>query len=185
MLVIATDRDNVFTAFIGKTTASFEGKLNFLKACPMLKEIDGYPITKDVLLNAIDAINERHERRLLNCLNTVQIEAKNPSECNVQVYCEDHRLSMKRIGQTFAALDLKRFSDTLPRTLSGTEADMVIDIAAACCNFHDVIPTERAPKRAKRELLQSKTVKETQEVLRDAASSQRKRRRRRSGVIDP
>ena len=170
MFVFEPDEgDEVYVAFIGKTTTAIEAKINFLKACRILTHIDGQPITKEVLLSVIEFMNDEQESRLMHMVGVKMFTAADPAGKNVNAYCEDQRLSMQRAGTTFAGLDLKALAER-PATLSPEDSEMVVEMAAAFMDLDSFVPTEPAAKKARYALTTSPTVQATKQIIFKAAA---------------
>lgn len=109
LLVIAPSRSQIFTAFLGDTSPTFDTILRFLRSCTVLSEIDGHPITKSVLVNAIDAMNSQHGRRWWKLMAAVLLESKHSKRSKSCRLLQGRGTVHETCWRAFAALDLTQF----------------------------------------------------------------------------
>jgi hypothetical protein len=134
---------------IGKTSTLVEAKLRFLVMVQMVTEINGKPVTKEVLLECIRTLNERTQRRLSSFKEVVTLTAKDPAEMNVQIFCSDSRLYLHAVGQRFQALHLK---DEPIEVLDEEGQNAVLDFAFGLTNWEEKWPQEPSLRKVFRGL---------------------------------
>jgi hypothetical protein len=121
--------------FIDATTASIENKLQFLKGCQALKELNGrkVSITFESVLQVIKTLNEEVERRL-ETLPEVKVIKSAPIDSHwnrhtFKVVCEDARLSLPKQGVPIKVIDLSQ--SEMPEKLTMPQVDFLLDICAS------------------------------------------------------
>jgi hypothetical protein len=134
---------------IGNTSPTVEGKLRFLVMVQMVTEINGKPVTKEVLLECIRALNERTQRRLSSFKEVVTLKAQDPADVAVKIFCSDARLYLKSPGQLFQALDLKYESIEV---LDEDGQNAVLDFAFGLTNWVEKWPKEPSLRKVFRGL---------------------------------
>ena len=91
--------DRVWYAFIGNSLnrnkaemANIERQILILKGATMLEKVGGRAITKEVILRAIEALNEESAEKLSATTNVVNLYSADPKESQYSaknIYCED------------------------------------------------------------------------------------------------
>ena len=162
-LVVVGDHEEYCMALIGEASQSVENKLNFLKGCQMLTALGGRPVTKEHLLAVIKELNDAVEGKLFKFAETTTCTAQ-PVDNGCIIYCEDERLSMKRPGTTYKALDLDGRNEPL-RMLEPDEQEFIIDVAAAFMNIEGAVPQGPAMKKTQQALMSSANVRNTRNAL--------------------
>ena len=162
-LVVVGDHEDYCMALIGEASQSVENKLNFLKACQMLTALDGRPVTKEHLLEVIKELNDTVEGKLFKFAEATTCTAQ-PVDNGCIIYCEDERLSMKRPGTTYRALDLDGRNEPL-RMLEPDEQEFIIDVAAAIMNIEGGVAEGPAMKKTQQALLSNNTVRDIRHSL--------------------
>jgi hypothetical protein len=189
LLAIGTS-DNYFVGYIGKVSAENEAYLTILKGVQLLKQAKEEQekeeakknkakgkgkgkdegkgqdfIDKELLLKCIDKINNRTEKRLLLYKEAVVLKSCDIAALGCKVYCEDDRLSMCRVGQSFRALLI---DPKVTPTLLEHELREVIELAAAFLPidcFEAFQPVGPAQAGAFRRLAQSSTLQQVRLML--------------------
>lgn len=157
-LIVVGDGDEYFMGLIGCShNASVENKMNFLKTCTMLTALEGKPVTKATLLAVIAEINDRVEARLGQLVETKTFTSKDPRSLGVKPYCEDERLSMKRPGLTYKAIDIT-LCRSKPAPLDPDDLELLIDVAASFMDIEGTTPAGPAMKQTQNKLCASKNV---------------------------
>ncbi len=192
LLAIGTS-DNYYIAYVGTVSAENEGYLQILKGVQLLKQVkeeqakeeakkakmkgkgkgkaddkdkfEVKAIEKELLLTCIDRINTRTEKRLMKFQEAVVLKSCDITSLGCKVYCEDDRLSMCRIGQSFRALLVD--PATTP-TLAEHELREVIELAAGFLPvecFNEFKPNGPAQASSFRRLAQSSTLQQVRFML--------------------
>ena len=157
-LIVVGDGDEYFMGIIGCShNASVENKMNCLKTCTMLTALEGKPVTKATLLAVIAEINDRVDARLGQLVETKTFTSKDPRSLGVKPYCEDERLSMKRPGLTYKAIDITSCRSK-PTPLDPDDLELLIDVAASFMDIEGATPAGPAMKQTQNKLCASKNV---------------------------
>ena len=159
--------DEVFCAYIGtlldpnakgKDAAkqiSLEKQINMLKGMTSLEEIGNRTVTRELVLIAIEHLNENCKNALRKMGNVVKLFSPDHKlsvkHWDKQHYCEDARLSLGPQGTDVLALAVDR--DKTP-TLTKEDVQQVIDSCASWYDFDkaDVRAETRSERRTLREL---------------------------------
>lgn len=159
--------DEVFCAYIGplldpnakgKDAAeqiSLEKQINMLKGMTLLKEIGNRTVTKDLVLRAIEHLNENCQNALCKMGNVVNLfspdHTLSEKHWDKQHYCEDERLSLGPQGTDVLALAVDR---NKTQTLTKEDMQQVIDWCASFYDFDkaDVRAKTKSERRTLREL---------------------------------
>eukprot|EP00974_Lingulodinium_polyedra_P113646 11003281-Lingulodinium_polyedra.AAC.1 len=78
-------------------------EITFLKGCALLRAIGDRPVTKEVVLEALDMLNDRAMRNLSRAYPTRERRVADFTEYypGARLYCESRELSVQRVGQTY------------------------------------------------------------------------------------
>jgi hypothetical protein len=189
LLALGTS-DNYYVGYVGKVSAENEAYLTILKGVQLLKQVKEEQqkeeakknkakgkgkgkdedkgqdfIDKELLLKCIDQINNRTEKRLLMYKEAVVLKSCDIASLGCKVYCEDDRLSMCRVGQSYRAL---RVDPAATPTLAEHELREVIEMAAGFMPidcFESFQPVGPAQAGAFRRLAQSSTLQQVRLML--------------------
>ena len=126
----------------GKLPAHIEGQLNLLRTAALAKEIgagvwgeDAIPLTKELILAALERLNDAHSQSLLTTCRTINVkmpQIENSPDNYVRhhttFFCEDPRLSGSQPGTWIKALALE---DKEVPFLSLDQLQDIIDFIAA------------------------------------------------------
>jgi hypothetical protein len=63
-------------------------------------------------------------------------KSEDPSSTGALAYCEDDALSMRRVGQTYRAIDIA-LRDPKPMPVHAQDLELIIDVAAAFMNIDE------------------------------------------------
>jgi hypothetical protein len=135
----------------GSLPPAQEGQLNLLKGGQLLREIKAgwwsekaVVVTKEVVLQALERLNERSTKKLMHAVRTVKIKGAPFSRGTIQgtkgmrLFCEDPRQSLPQEGEEYFALVIDH--NKTP-TLTQGELQTIIDFCAAFINC-DALATE-------------------------------------------
>ena len=138
-----TDLKSCTYAYIGVIPQSLENRINFIKACVLLKQINGRTIDKEMLLRAIAEVNALIENRFKRLEEAEVFTAKDPQEhdyfkwCGAKILCEDPRLSLASPGQSFKGVNLRRARNP-PLELTPDEVEFLVDTIAGALDIESV-----------------------------------------------
>ncbi len=138
-----------FLVKCGELSQAQENTINILKACKLLEQLDGVKITVLSLLDAICELNTKCETRLGSYKEANMFTAVDPSEY-ATIYCEDHRLSLCRVGQTFKAL---KIDPSAVPVCAAEDVDMILATANAFVNIEEYPATGAGTKKTKNVLV--------------------------------
>ena len=167
----------VMWAFVGDTAGTkLETKINALKCCTALRELDGKEVTRANLITAIESLNSRAEKKLAHVLGvkrTRWIESKDPSGVhNHKVFVGDESLMLKYPGTKYLAVDLnmvKEQTQDIIHTFDPHELDELLDMCAACLDLSQAKPQGPAQKKALSDIQwYSPTFKRARLAIKDA-----------------
>ena len=113
-----------------------ENKIEFLKRCQLLKNLEGAQITCNSILEVIDRVNSATRARLMNLPEVRQITAIDPDTvphygCHWKLVCQDKRLSIPHAGKQIRVIDLRQGTGVVPRTMGAPELDFLVHVCAA------------------------------------------------------
>ena len=134
---------------------SLEKQINMLKGMTLLKEIGNRTVTKDLVLRAIEHLNENCQNALCKMGNVVNLfspdHTLSEKHWDKQHYCEDERLSLGPQGTDVLALAVDR---NKTQTLTKEDMQQVIDWCASFYDFDkaDVRAKTKSERRTLREL---------------------------------
>ena len=114
----------------GANWASIEAQINILKLATLLDEINGQPLTKELILRSIHRLNGRCDGILGTMCNTVEVVAKDPrTVACISVYYEDSTgaLSLQTAGVHFRAIKAPDNTKMLPMS----EVQLLVCFAAS------------------------------------------------------
>ena len=143
-------------AYIGQTSAALENKIQFLRTANALTRLGDKMVTKDTLLEVIAACNESVIKKFSKGMKEVhEIKSKIVPQTEldyraIHLTCEDRRLSMRRMGEPFLAVDV---SKTEVHDIDMDMFDFLIDVSAAMLDVEATQPTGRATKALKRRVM--------------------------------
>ena len=141
--------------------------MNFLKAARILKELDGKPVSLELLLTAVSKINALSEKHLGHLVYALLLSANDPSKshrgCNI--YCEDDRLQLSAAGMQYKEIVVKGL-DIAP--LTGLEAEAVIDSCGAVMDLDALPCSEPAQKLAYKGVVSSPAVQAVCDFIRSS-----------------
>ena len=130
---------------VGKCTEREEHVFNLLKAGKLLKQ-SGFKSDKPALLDAIEKLNEKCEKRLMHLAECRNIRACATEDIGKKLgykpYCEDARLSINNAGQVYKALYVP--PDT--PTITHTDREALLEALCACYDLSECKPKSRGPK---------------------------------------
>ena len=161
-LLAIGDEQQYFYFHLGSTSTMVEAKIRFLQLCQMLTVLDGKLVTKETLYECIRTLNERTQRRLSSFKEVVTLVAKDPAECNVQIFCSDTRLYLSAPGQRFKALDLN--GETI-EVLDEEGQNGVLDFAFGLTDWKEKWPTEPSLRKAYWDVDKSKATADSRAAL--------------------
>jgi hypothetical protein len=144
--------------YIGDTQGTdLEQKIIFLKGVQMLRQLNGKPVTKENILELLEASTERVTAKLMRCIPQYMrmVESKDASSVhNRKIYCEDHRLQLNTAGIRYACIDVNLMPEEVkPYTMTNDELDEILDFVASCLDIEGVNPTQPAMKKAQKSIL--------------------------------
>ena len=131
-------------AYIGWIPQALENRINFIKGCVLLKQINGRVIGKEVLIKAITELNAVLETRFKNLEEVGVFTAKDPLTHDyfkvrgAQILCEDPRLSLATPGQSYKGIDLRRVKSP-PAVLTPDEVEFLVDTIAGTLDVEAVV----------------------------------------------
>ena len=141
-------------AYIGEEVSTVNANLmNFMKTCSLLSHIDGKPLTDPVILQAISEMNSAQEKRMCaGVKEVVTFKAKRINNEHWKLYCESDKLSIRREGGFYKAIDVSLVSEGVPM-LTDEWLTMILDYAAAALDIDMSAHVTPAMKKARRELM--------------------------------
>ena len=85
-----------------------ENRIAFLKGCQLLKEIGGYPISKDLILSCISTIGDRVVERLRHLPEATMIKSYDVTRLDQygggwKIACDSQELSLPDVGKQVAS----------------------------------------------------------------------------------
>ena len=128
-----------FMAHIGVLDKQMELKVDYIKRCTLMThirtEFGALPLTREILLQAIQAMNEQSERFLLRFQETEKRTTTKPTmNCyDVVIYCEDPALSLHRHGQEIFVVCPEKSDNFV--TLNPEQVNELLDM---CMAFHEI-----------------------------------------------
>ena len=135
---------------------SLEKQINMLKGMTLLKEIGNRTVTRELVLRAIEHLNENCKNALGKMGNVVELLSPNhelsEKHSDKQHYCEDPRLSLGPQGTDVLALAVDR---NKTHTLDKEDVQEVIDWCASFYDF-DKVDVRAKTKSEKKTLSQMK-----------------------------
>jgi hypothetical protein len=172
-LLIVGDEKGYFMCYLGTSSSSVQNNINFIKRCKLVVTLDGVPVTREAILEAVKLINNRVDGRLLKFKECKRYTSRSPTEvADVKIYCEDDRLYMFQPGIEFAAIQVNPSDLT---SVSGAQVEHIVDMCASFLNIDDDMKLEPAMKRARNELLASPTVQQTRSLLSEILKKKKKK----------
>ncbi len=146
--------------YVGQTEGtSAEGKIQFLKGCQMLRQLQGREITYDHIIQVINEVNDRATKKLTKALKETRVvTAVDPSSneklWNYKVYCENTTLSLSTPGTRYHCIDTKMSTQHIEE-FTADELNELLDFCAACLDI-DSAPSsalQPAQKKARNTIL--------------------------------
>jgi hypothetical protein len=125
-------------AYIGQTTPAIENNIQFLRTAQALTVLDGRPIRKQTVLQVIEECNKQVHAVFSEGIAEATVASSTIvpqsmlDQLAVRLVCEDRRLSMQRVGDSYLALDMSR------QQLSPIDINMfdfMLDVSAAMLEF--------------------------------------------------
>jgi hypothetical protein len=108
-LLVLGDPTEYHYFYIGESSPGVEAKIKFLQTCALVKVLGDQEVTKEVLYECIQALNDVVGRRLSKFKEVTTITAGDPYVSNgVHIFCSDARLYLSSPGQRYSALDLSK-----------------------------------------------------------------------------
>jgi len=101
-------------AYIGHTTPPIENKIQFMRTAKALTVLDGRPISKETVLQVIEECNQsvhavfRKGIAEAAVVSSTTVPQSKLDQLAVRLVCEDRRLSMQRMGDSYLALDMSQ-----------------------------------------------------------------------------
>ena len=127
-------------ALIGETDSYVENLLAFLRTAVILEKLNGQEITQESLLGVIELINARTEKTFSRGMKEVAIRysmdvpQSKLDEHNVDLVCEDPRLSLHARGQKYLVID-RSLMDSDVQTI---DKDFLIDMLHTAASTYDM-----------------------------------------------
>jgi hypothetical protein len=167
VLVLSTGTDTNASAFftvLGDLSGQvqIESQLQVLKASRIMESLAGRPISKTSLLEVIQEMNERADKKLGRLKQCEFIKAKDPRTTGATVYCEDERLSLKFAGTHMKVLNL---SKEVMAPISLEYFEEVIGIISAFLNIEEAEVEGPSLRRAKHALLANPRREEARQIF--------------------
>jgi hypothetical protein len=135
----------------------------------MLTHLDGRPVTRDNIVAVIQEMNDKTTAKLSCALKreTRTVVSQVPEVHNWVPYCELPELSLCRGGVQYNCIDLKLVSlEKAVVTLTYEQLEELLDICAAGLDIEGCPPKNDTQKKARNNVLYSKTFLATREQLR-------------------
>ena len=146
-------------AFIGTSVnqehmRDIERQIQILKAAGLVEKIGNQPITKDVVLQAIQTLNDECQERLHTTKDVVplySIDHKKTKFAGKKIYCEDAALTIPNPGTSFLAIVLD-YDNVEPMSLDVLQEWM--DFLASFSKIEDVEAKGPAERRTQQAMIQ-------------------------------
>ena len=132
-------------AYVGDVSSDLENEMSVLKSAILLTEIREWgdePIkaTRDVVMQALDRLNNKLQERLTKTIRTVTLFAadqrdEDSNTYQKRIFIEDKRLSLAHQGQEVRALLYE--ADSLP-TLNAESQRLFVDFCAAFLDLDEL-----------------------------------------------
>ena len=162
--------EQTFVAYIGPTihvapNATDEGKatdklieqqIEVLKAATLLKEINGKPITRKVLLETILILNQECEFALGKLSMVHRIKSCDPRKSRFwtkKVYCEDPNLQLGSVNGYYLALIIDR-NNTPMMTME--QKQLWIDYCITFLDIENFVPTGPAQRKTVQNIIEKR-----------------------------
>jgi hypothetical protein len=142
-MFVLGDSSNHMFIMAGTLSAEQKSEVNIIKGSQLLKVLNGKPVTKQTLLDAIGCLHNKAHRRLANFAEVVEFAAKDPSTTGAAPVCEDVRLSLSRVGEKVLALRVNP-SDVL--TATSEDLDDILATAGAFMSVETYTPASKKEK---------------------------------------
>ena len=130
-------------AYVGGVPQLLENRIQMIKGCGLVKQINGRTVDEETLLQAIDELGAKVEERFKDLKEVVVVEAMDPNKHDyfkwhgATILCEDPRLSLAAPGQQFKAIDLKLVQEP-PVTLTPYEVEFLVDTIAGAMDIESI-----------------------------------------------
>lgn len=152
--------DSAFVIKIGaQVTKEHELQLNILKACSLLEQLNGVKVSVESLLAAISELNVKRQEKIGKHLPVHIVTACDTSGSGAITYCEDYRVSLNRVGQTYHIL---RMNPGELETCTCEDIDMILATAAAFMTIETYTPAGPAHKNVYKKMVERATEVRTQ-----------------------
>ena len=127
--------------------------MNFMKTCSLLSHIDGKPLTDPVILQAISELNSAQEKKMCaGVKEVVTFKAKRITNEHWKLYCESDKLSIRREGGFYKAIDVSLVREGVPM-LTDEWLTMILDFAAAALDIDMSAHVTPAMKESRNSLM--------------------------------
>jgi len=111
-----------------------DNELTVIRGCHLLKQIGGRSLEKEIIVQAIQELNEHAREEIVRAVPTVVLESGSLEHASGHpIYCEHQALSLVGPGQRYTAVDIARAPDTRP--ISWEALELFLDFAAQCINL--------------------------------------------------
>ena len=145
-------QNGAFVIKIGEeVTKEHEVQLNILKACSLLDQLGGVKVSVESLLVAIQELNMKRQEKIGKHLPVHVVTARDTSGTGAIAYCEDHRVSLNRVGQTYQIL---RMNPDELETCTGEDIDNILATAAAFMTIESYKPAGHAHTRVHKKMVE-------------------------------
>jgi hypothetical protein len=144
MFVLGDSSDHMFI-MTGGLSADQKAEVNIIKGSMLLKVLNGKPVTKQSLLDAIGCLHNKAHRRLASFAEVIEFAAKDPSSTGAAMVCEDVRLSLSRVGEKVLALKPDK-SSVLVAT--SDDLDDILATAGAFMSVESFVASSKKEKAA-------------------------------------
>jgi hypothetical protein len=162
LLVIGSVETGYFMSYLGDISPQAEALVHFLKGCVVIKKVAGRELSVETMLQVIEEVNERNDRRLSRFKECGRYVAANPAGFGVKVYCEDARLSLNRPGTIVNCLKI------CPADLVQLSEKEVIDtlhLAASLMHVEDAQPADAIQASVKSSIVMSPLFQQVRAIL--------------------
>jgi hypothetical protein len=162
LLVIGSVETGYFMSYLGTISPAAESLIHFLKGCVVIKQVAKRELTVETMLQVIEEVNERNDRRLSRFKECGRYVAANPAGFGVKVYCEDARLSLNRPGTIVNCLKIRE-EDLVP--LKEDEIIYTLHLAASLMHVEDAQPADAIQSSVKSSIITSPLFHQVRAIL--------------------
>ena len=152
---------------------SIDNKINFWKTATMLKLLNGRPVSQEALLSALEAMQASVHNKFkqgmseVTSMTTKAVPQHVLDEANVDIICQDARLSMPGLGRRFLVIrkDAIEVKGRKGETIDSNDLHYLLDLAASTYDIESIEPKGKGTKRLNNDIPASPAFRSGREFI--------------------